>query len=596
MAFSRRSRLLRKGPIEPDLDFSGAVCWHFVSKHRVDDGAQGSPGPTHGRHRLVNRKSKTEIIMDTVVVDGHGLTLRDVMAVASRQATVALTDDAEQAQRIRASCEFKNRLVSSGVPVYGVTTGPGNAVNTQIGADRASRLQANIVRALGCGLGDYLPVEECRASVVARVNCLARGYSGVRLELIDRLVDLLNRDIVPCIREIGSVGASGDLIPSSYIAAVLLGQREVYYRGEIRSTADVYRELGLDPLTLESKEALALVNGTTVMTGVAILAVEAAQGIGILADACTAMTAEVLMSLSGPFDPFLHDVAKPHPGQISSATRIRRLLEGGSLIQSYQEVVRGLGTLEEGRRTLPRRIQDNYSIRCAPQCVGSLYDAIEWVRQMLEAELNSSNDNPLFDEKTGSVHSGGNFSGFHVGLAMDTLKIAVASVADLVDRQFQLVVDEKYNAGLGVCCRNPLPDDHPEAGTHLGFQAMQLAMSAVAAEALNAAAPMTIFSRSTACHNQDKVSMATTAARQAREVVGLTQQALAIHLLILAQAADLRGADRLGKGTQAVYEAIRNVSPFVEADRELEGDIREVLELVRSGLLSEVVEGATPTR
>jgi histidine ammonia-lyase len=222
--------------------------------------------------------------------------------------------------------------------------------------------------------------------------------------------------------------------------------------------------------------------------------------------------------------------------------------------------------------------------------VGALHDAVAWGRQILSVELNSSNDNPLYDLEAGAVRSGGNFSGFHVALAMDTLKTAVASVADLLDRQFELINDEKYNMGLGMCCTNPLPEDHPEAGTHHGFKGMQLAISALAAEALNACMPMTVFSRSTACHNQDKVSMGAAAARQAREVVDLTQRVAAIHLLILCQAADLRGADRLGEGSRRVYAAVRKVSPFVEFDRELRTDIEQVVDLIRSGALVAAIE------
>jgi len=353
----------------------------------------------------------------------------------------------------------------------------------------------------------------------------------------------------------------------------------------------VLAEAGLEPMSLEPKEGLALVNGTSFMAGVGALAILDAERLAAVADACTAMTTEALTGIVGPFEPFLHEVAKPHAGQIASAARIRRLLEGTRLGQGFPELVERLGTLQTGVRTLERQIQDNYSIRCAPQCIGALNDALSWARRIVETELNSSNDNPLYDPDAGTVASGGNFSGFHIGLAMDTLKIAVASVADLIDRQFELVNDEKYNNGLGVCCAAPVPHDHPEAGLRYGFKGMQLSISAVTAEALNAATPMTTFSRSTACHTQDKVSMGAAAARQAREILGLTETAAAMHLLILAQAADLRGADKLAPGTRRVYDVIRRVSAFVESDRELEDDIQRVLAMIRSGELATTVDG-----
>lgn len=529
--------------------------------------------------------------MEKVVIDGTHLTLRDVEQVARRHVAVELTRDATISARIEASRELNEELMAQGMPIYGVTTGLGDAVDRHIGADRAAKLQAHLVTQLGCGVGEYHSLQECRAILLARVNCLARGYSAVRKELIEHLIALLNRDVVPCIPVVGSVGASGDLIPSSYIAAVVMGRREVYHQGKVRPTEEAYAQAGLAPLPLASKEGLALVNGTNVMSGLGILAVEDAARLAVLADACTAMATEALTAISGPFEPFLHEVAKPHPGQVSSAARIKRLLEGSQLARDYYRTVDELGTIQEGLRRLDVKIQDKYSVRCAPQCIGALHDAVEWVRRTLLIELNSSNDNPLYDLDARVVRSGGNFSGFHVGLAMDTLKIAVASVADLLDRQFALLNDEKYNMGLGMCCAHPLPADHPEAGTHHGFKGMQLAMSALTAEALNACTPMSVFSRSTACHNQDKVSMGATAARQAREVVDLTQKATAVHLLILCQAADLRGAEKLAPGTRRVYDAVRKVSPYVELDRELREDIARVTELVRTGELVEVIEG-----
>jgi histidine ammonia-lyase/phenylalanine ammonia-lyase len=529
---------------------------------------------------------------DPITIDGGSLTLEDVEAVARRGVRVSLGADSAMRDRIARSYALNQELMGRGMPIYGVTTGLGDSVDRHIGLDRAARLQGNLIAYLGCGVGDYMPLDDCRAMLLARVNCLAKGYSAVRPALIERLVDLLNRDIIPCIPEMGSVGASGDLIPASYIAAVVMGKREVYHAGRRRPTEAAYAEAGLAPMTLEPKEGLAMVNGTNFMTAVGVLALQDAHGLGVIADACTALATEALTGITGPFDPFLHDIAKPHPGQVASAARTRRLLRGSRLARDYAEVVSELGTMEAGYRRLDAKIQDKYSIRCAPQCVGALHDVVAWGRQILSVELNSSNDNPLYDLDAGAVRSGGNFSGFHVALAMDTLKTAVASVADLLDRQFELINDEKYNMGLGMCCTNPLPEDHPEAGTHHGFKGMQLAISALTAEALNACMPMTVFSRSTACHNQDKVSMGATAARQAREVVNLTQQVAAMHLLILCQAADLRGAGGLGEGSRRVYAAVRKVSPFVEFDRELRADIEQVVALIRSGALTVAIEGA----
>ena len=526
---------------------------------------------------------------DTIVLDGTSLTLPDVEAVARHGAKVALSSDSDVVERIERSRALNERLVAEGKPIYGVTTGIGSSVDRHVGADRVRKLQANLITYMGCGLGDYLSVEECRAIVLARVNCFAKGYSAVRLTLIERLVTLLNEDIIPAIPELGSVGASGDLIPSSYIGAVVMGKRDVYHQGRLEPTAKVYSEKGLEPLALESKEGLAILNGTAFMTGVGVLAVLDAERLGVVADACTAMAIEVLMGITGPFAPFLHEV-KPHPGLRASATRIARILEGSELARDYEKLVADLGSMEEGFRKVDVKIQDRYSLRCAPHCIGALYDMIRWIRETLEVELNSSNDNPIYDLEAEVVRSGGNFSGFHIGMAMDTLKTAVASVGDNLDRQVAIVIDETYNNGLGMAAVHPLPPDHPDAGTRHGVKCLQLLVSAVTAEALNACGPMTIFSRSTGAHNQDKVSMAATAARQAREVVALIQKVAAIHLVVLCQAADRRGAEKLSPVTRKVYQAVRAVSPYVEDDRELRDEIIEVAKLVESGALSEIVE------
>jgi histidine ammonia-lyase/phenylalanine ammonia-lyase len=366
-----------------------------------------------------------------------------------------------------------------------------------------------------------------------------------------------------------------------------VGERKVMHDGQVMPSAAAWEALGKEPLVLDAKEGLALVNGTHLMAGIAALALLDAEHVARVADICSAMLCEALSGIVGAFHPFIHAV-KPHVGQRRSAAAIRSLLETSQLVRPYDQTLAEVGRMEAGYRELPVKIQDTYSLRCAPQCIGALYDTLDWARQWISTEINSANDNPLYDLEHRQVHSGGNFSGFHVGLAMDTLKTAVASVADLLDRQFALMVDEKYSNGLTPNLIAPLPDDHPEKGIYHGFKVMQLALSALAAEALNKCMPMTVFSRSTECHNQDKVSMGSIAARQARDVIEITERCCAIHLLGACQAADLRGPNKLGR-TRAVYERIRAVSPFVERDRELEEDIYAVAEMVHSGVLLDAV-------
>ncbi len=514
-------------------------------------------------------------------IDGSSLTLEAVRDVARHGVRVELSTETEVLERIEHSQQLKDSLIEGGIPVYGVTTGVGASVDRQVALDRAAEMQRNLVRKCGCGTGPTLPADATRASILIRANCLAKGNSGTRRILIDRLLDLLNLDILPLIPEQGSLGASGDLVPGSYIAAALIGERNVAMGGEILSAADAWAAHAREPIELDTKEGLSILNGTMVMSGVAVLALLDAERLARLADVCGAMALEVLAGIPSPFDPFLQRV-KPHPGVERSAAFMRHLLEGSRLARNYQEVIERLGPMAAGgHRRLEVRIQDNYSVRCAPHCTGALYDTITWARQWLEIEINSSNDNPLFEIETGRAHSGGNFSGFHVGLAMDSLKIAVASVTDQLDRQFALLVDERFSNGLPANLSPVRPHDDPERGIHHGFKGVQLAISALTAEALQRAMPMTVFSRSTECHNQDKVSMALTAARQARDVVEMAERCAAMHLLACCQAADLRGADLLGR-TRTVYQRVRGVSEKVDRDRELQEDIGRVTNLLRS--------------
>jgi len=520
-----------------------------------------------------------------VVVDGHRLGLDEVAAVARDRATVELSDDAVVRRAIVASRELRQELIARGIPIYGVTTGFGDSVFRQISPDKAAALQAQVVRNLGNGTGSPVSEATARAVVLIRANTLARGHSGVRIELVERLLALLDHGITPVIPEEGSVGASGDLVPLSYVAAVVTGARTVHHQGTLRPAADALRSVGLEPMALEPKEGLGLVNGTAFMTGIGALAAVDARRLALVADICTALTVEALRGIAGSFDPFAHDVAKPHAGQIRSARNVRRLLEGSRLARHYDDVVAGAGAIESGYRELEVPIQDKYSLRCAPHFIGVLWDTLEWVEHWLDIEINSTNDNPMFDVSTGRAISAGNFSGGHVGLAMDSLKTAVASVADLMDRQLELVVDEKFNAGLTPNLIPVREVDDPLSGLDHGFKGMQLACSSLTAEALSRCMPLTAFSRSTECHNQDKVSMGATAARSARDVVALTEKVAAIHLIALCQAVDLRGPDGLGR-TRLVHERVRDVVGFRDADREMSDDIDRVVELIRRGDLT----------
>jgi histidine ammonia-lyase/phenylalanine ammonia-lyase len=392
------------------------------------------------------------------------------------------------------------------------------------------------------------------------------------------------------------VGASGDLVPLCYLANALTGRGEVTLRGVCRPAAEVLAECGLGPVTLEAKEALALINGTSFMSAYAALALQDAVELARVAEVCTALCAEVLCGNSGHFDPLTH-AQKPHPGQVQSAARIAALLAGSGLARDHRTVLGGNRALDGQRyQRLANPIQERYSVRCAPHVVGVLADTVDWGRRWVEVEINSTNDNPLFDVATGAVYNGGNFYGGHVGHAMDSLKLAVANVGDLLDRQLALIVDERFNNGLtpNLVPRRDAGDWH--AGLHHGFKGAQIACSALVAEALKLTMPATAFSRSTEAHNQDKVSMGTIAARDARTVVELVTEVAAIHLAALCQAADLRGPDRLAPGTRTAYRLVREHVGFLDRDRRLDGELARLAELIGTGafgkVADDVIEGA----
>ena len=524
-------------------------------------------------------------VRKSIFLNGHDLTPREVAAVVRCPARPRVGVDPEALARMECSHGLKLRLIDLGLPLYGVTTGFGDSSTRQISVAKTAELQRNLVRYHLNGTGPESSPEVVRATLLIRANCLARGHSGVRPALVARLLALLEHDVLPIIPERGSVGASGDLVPLCYVASAVIGEGTVRYQGQDLPAADALAACDLEPFVLEAKEGLALINGTSFMSAFAVLAIEAARELAAVADLCTALGAQVLLGNQGHYDRFIHE-QKPHPGQLASADNIRQLLAGSGLSRTYGEVLTSDPMPSgAGFHRLDHAVQDRYSLRCAPAVTGVLRDLVEWADKWVTIEINSTNDNPLFDAADNAVRSGGNFYGGHIGQAMDGLKLAVANVADLLDRQLALVVDEKFSNGLPANLVRPFKADDWRAGLHHGFKGMQIAASSLTAEALKLTMPASAFSRSTEAHNQDKVSMGTIAARDARTVLELAEQVAAIHLLALCQAADLRGAELLSPGTRLAYELVREHVPPVDADRRMDADIHAVVALVRSGAL-----------
>lgn len=530
---------------------------------------------------------------NSITIDGHHLRVDDVVTVARCRQSGSVRLAGSAGERIERSRDLKLKLIATGQPIYGVTTGFGDSVTRQIGAAKAAELQRNIARYHLNGTGPIATPEVVRATILIRANCLSRGNSGIRSAVINRLLDYLDNDVLPLIPERGSVGASGDLVPLCYLASAVFGEGEVRYQDSVAPILEVLADLGLAPIEPEAKDGLALVNGTSFSAAFSALAVSDAERVATLAELCTAMASEALCGNRGHFHPFIHE-QKPHAGQQAAARLITSLIEDSELALDHSQVLDLTGEMgDRGYLELSRSIQDRYSVRCAPHVTGMVRDTVTWARDWIDIEINSSNDNPLFDAENDAIHNGGNFYGGHLGQAMDALKIAVANIADLLDRQLELVVDEKFNNGLTPNLIPRFEADDWRAGLHHGFKGMQLACSAITAEALKSSAPASVFSRSTEAHNQDKVSMAPIAARDARTVVALVEEVVAIHLITLCQALELRGLEQTARATRRVHEVIRKYVPFVANDRAMDRDIQAVLKLIRDDTLTDLVTELT---
>ncbi|RTR29331.1 HAL/PAL/TAL family ammonia-lyase [Shewanella atlantica] len=511
-----------------------------------------------------NQSNQSEMIVHF----GHrALSLEDVVAVA-KGAKAKLKESHDYQAYIQKGANFIDSLLNEEGVVYGVTTGYGDSCTVTVGLDLVHELPLHLTRFHGCGLGEILSPMQARAVMACRLSSLAVGKSGVSYELLQRIETLLNLNIIPVIPEEGSVGASGDLTPLSYLAAVLVGERDVIYEGVRQPTADVYAKLNITPLRLRPKEGLALMNGTAVMTALACLAYDRAQYLSRLASRITAMASLTLKGNSNHFDDILF-AAKPHPGQNQIAAWIREDL-------NHHEHPRNSD-----------RLQDRYSIRCAPHIIGVLQDALPFMRQFIETELNSANDNPIVDAEGEHILHGGHFYGGHIAFVMDSMKNTVANIADLIDRQMALVMDPKFNNGLPA---NLSASTGARRSINHGFKAVQIGVSAWTAEALKNTMPASVFSRSTECHNQDKVSMGTIAARDCMRVLQLTEQVAAAALLAMTQGINLRISQQelchssLTPSVAKTLEQVKADFELLTEDRPLEPVLRQTVDKIQHGL------------
>ncbi len=500
---------------------------------------------------------------DILVVDGKNVSLEQIVHAVRGKATVEISSDEGFRGQLEKSRRILMDAMIKGKPIYGVTTGFGKSCGKRMAVDDVLKSGLNLIRFHGCGTGEPIDPLQVRAAMVTRILCFARGYSGVSPRLLEQMAAFVNRDITPVVPAEGSVGASGDLTPMSYVAAALMGEREVFYNGKRISAETALREAGLTPHVFEPKEPLAIMNGTAIMTGIAVMVIDRVQHLLDALIYATSLTIHALMGNAHHYHPVI-SIAKNHPGQSCIADRIFSLLDNHGRKTKLES---------EALETL----QDPYSIRCAPQIAGVLWDTLKWVKEWVEIESNSANDNPIFDPETGDVYMGGNFYGGHIASAMDSLKAALASVADMSDRQIALMVNPNVNRGLPA---DLVRVKGEERLFNHGFKAMSISSSALTAEALKMTMPAASFSRSTESHNQDKVSMGTIAARDAHRVCCLAERVVAIHLLSAVQACEIRGGVAARPGLEDMIRKIREIVSPIHEDRPMDNDIEKIVKAV----------------
>ncbi len=531
-------------------------------------------------NKIISDKNSKNNKNNKIIINGNTLKIEDVNKVAIKREKVDFTEDKKFWKNLAESREFLESYIKEGYPVYGVTTGFGDSCNNQISPQKTDLLQRSLVNFHGIGLGEVFSEAESRAILLVRLNSNVKGYSAIRLELANLIKDFLNYGISPVIPELGSVGASGDLTPLSYLAASLMGERKVYFKGKIIDSSDALKQQNLKPIKLMAKEALALMNGTSVMTAIASLMLCDIIKLTNISDFITGATVEILKGNDIPFRKKVSEL-KNHIGQIESSEYIYNVIKDSKRVHEYESLLDKIGTIENNHYKKNNvKIQDRYSLRCAPQINGVLRDTIKFTKLWIENEINSANDNPLIDKDEKSVYNTGNFYGGHISCGCDYLRIALANISDLSDKQAELIIDGKFNN----LTENLIPfieEDSPLKGLLHGFKAAQISISALTSEINFLSNPVSIHSRSTECMNQDKVSLGTISARKLREAVKLLYLQYSIHLLAILQAIDLIGIDEFSSFTKTIYTELRKFTKLVKEDRPLDEEAMKVFDFLK---------------
>ena len=499
-----------------------------------------------------------------LVIAGNSLKPEIVEKIALGASVVSLSPHA--LGRIKAGRKVVEKIVKQNRTVYGITTGFGRFAEIRISLNEIDQLQENLIKSHATGVGQVFQPHQVRAVMLLQANQLAKGASGVRPIVVQQLLGLLNRDIIPLVPRQGSVGASGDLSPMAHIGLVMIGRGQAFYKGKIVSGATALKKAGMKPLILKAKEGLAITNGTEVMTAIGILNLLEAERLGKMADIAGAMSLEALRGTNAAFDEEIQKL-RPHRGQGCSADNLRRLMTGSQIRRSHKECL---------------KVQDAYSLRCMPQVHGATKGALQHIRQILETELNSVTDNPLVIVKKGQVLSGGNFHGQPVALAMDYLGIAVAELADISERRIARLLDVSLSGLPGFLTQH--------GGLNSGLMIVHNTAASLVSENKVLAHPSSVDSIPTSANQEDHVSMGTIGARKAGQICDNVRYVLACELLCASQGLEFHKPLKPGRGVEAAYHSIRQKVKSFKYDREFYQDIEEIAGLIGENTILHAVE------
>jgi histidine ammonia-lyase len=502
--------------------------------------------------------------MSALQINGNDLSLDDLREVVYEQRPVELADSARK--KVIAAREVVEKLLRENHVAYAINTGVGKLSDVHIEPAQNRQLQVNLIRSHSAGVGEPLSQEETRAMMLLRANSLAKGFSGVRPEVIDLICAMLNKGVHPVVPSQGSVGASGDLAPLAHLALAMIGEGNVWHDSGHASSSGALQRAGIKPLVPEAKEAISLINGTQAMLAVGTLSLLAAETLAETADVLGGMSLDALHGTDVAFDERIH-AARPHAGQVEVAANLRCLLAGSEIRDSHKDC---------------GRVQDAYSLRCIPQVHGAVRDTLDFCRRTFEIEMNSAVDNPLVFVKShgeGDIISGGNFHGQPLAFALDYLAIALSALAGISERRIERLVNPALNEGLP-------PFLAPDAGINSGFMMPQVTAAALASENKGLAHPASVDSITTSGNKEDYVSMGMAAAIKLKRVVANTTNVLAIEACAAAQALDFLVPLKSSQPLQQAHAAIRKVSPKIEHDRVFADDFAKLAELIRSGALA----------